>query len=1062
MPTTAISLDVIAETVPQYFQEAQHSLASHRKNAVALYRAHTHCFDFTEETARGLKLIGEKTFNSAFFACLNRVLVLKKGLTQADRCLKFVASYATYAQTQFRKDNPELDEDQNTPTTRFVNIMIKHVIKGLRAKSKHVRLRACQTIALLVSGLESMDDDLYQSLLRGLLVRIKDKEVPIRVQAVFALSKLQSGDEDEEAGAGYYDDDDDNADDTLTFALNSKSVRKHLLEIMRSDPSPEVRRAALFNTPITSTTLPAVMERLRDTDAINRRCVYLGSLITGVANSELTQLTPEQVHRVVRTGLGEREESVQKACEKLIGAWCEADGGDCIKLVDRFDGLSYPESTMSALKSAFETQPSILDSATLDEAFWSDLTPNNALLARCVIEHLKSKGRIAESRLEEFMPLVMALAFRIQYVWESLLGVLNAEYAAEEEEEAEVLALSQASVLDSLLHIALISDYGDETGRRKMFTLLREMISHSSLPRQLIGPCIDVLLKLSAGQRDFVRIVVEIVQELAEEDEEGEGEEQEDDDAAEVEDLTQTRHKRHVSGDSDGSKLLCKADSDSRRLLLVRAMLERVASNLHENTAIHGLIPQLIAPAVKSKDAYVRELGLICLGLCCLLDSALALDTFPLFLDQIQRAGDDIKLRATQVVFDLLLVHGMPYLSSRQAQAVGGGAEAAAMAYSQIVGFLLSLLEDDDEAIQAAAAEGIAKLMLAGMVEDDEVLRSLVLVYMSPETTSNQEMRQCLNYFLPVYCFSSTTNQRRLQRVVVPVLQVLAEVYNEVAGEQEMVSPAQVGVQLLEWLDPDRAVNVASTSDRCIHFDIGLELIQTLLTSDDRDERKTMVQMLNRLTLPDAEHLDLARGKTLFLLVAKLKEVNPLEEAAARNALSKFEKTCAYKYSVQARAAREANVADDEDLEKLRGFFTSCNLDLAVDEGGIINPDVTAESAVAKKGRGAASSKKKGIDASSSAAAKGMRSGSAANSSVDNSHRTSSMFMSALGNENSAELREDDEEEHYVEKTLNGEALDSVEESIDQEGDGDGDDDDDDESLPSNRVAAKFTLRSHP
>ncbi|CAO1626006.1 unnamed protein product [Parajaminaea phylloscopi] len=1039
MPALAVDLAAVTEPIPQFFQEVQHSLANHRKNAVALHRIHSQCSTVTEETPRGVKLVGEKAFNTAFVACLNRVLVLKKGVTQADRCLKFVASYANYAQGQFRKDNPDLEEDEDTTATRFVTIMIKHLIKGLRAKSKHVRLRACQTIALLVSGLESMDDDLYQSLLRGLLARIRDKEVPVRVQAVLALSKLQSGEEQDEPGAGYFDDedeDDGDADDTLTFVPDSKSVRRQLLEVIRSDPSAEVRRAALFNIPITASTLPAVLERLRDTDAVNRRCVYLGSLHAGLSGPDATQLSPEHMHHIVHTGLGEREETVRKACEKLITAWVDQDGGDCAKLMDRFDGLIYPESTMSAFKAAFESRPALLDSVALDDAFWGDLTPNSALLARTVLEHLKGKGQAAATRLEELMPLVMALAFRIQSVWEGLVQVIDAEYTDEEAEEAEVLAQSQTAVLDSLLHIALISDYGDEIGRRKMFTLLREMISHSSLPQSLIEPCTDVLLKLSAGQRDFVRIVVEIVQELAEEDAPGqlraEGEDEDegdddddddDDDAAEVEDLTQTHiHRRTKSGDSEGSGGSGKAESDSRRLLLVRVMLERMASNLHENTAIHGLIPQLIAPAVRSKDAFVRQQGLICLGLCCLLDSALALDTFPLFLDQIQHADGDIKVRATQAVFDLLLVHGIPFLSSRQALAVGGGAEAAAMAYSQIVGFLLSLLEDDQEAVQASAAEGIAKLMLAGMVEDDEALRSLVLVYMSPEMTSNQEMRQCLNYFLPVYCYTSTTNQRRLQRVVVPVLQVLAEVYNEVAGEQDMVSPAQVGAQLLEWSDPERAVNVAVPSDRCIHFDIGLELVQTLLTSDDRDERKTMVQMLNKLVLPEAECLDAARGKTFFLLAAKLREVNPFEEATLRNAFNRFELACAKRYPDLVGAARQADLATDEDLEKLRGFLESCNLDLAVDDGGIVEADTTTDSATAARGVG-----KKRVPSAKHASG-GVRTVSGASSNASASRRTVSMASTAAS---AATSREED---------------DSVREaSEEEEGEAEADDDDDDE-----------------
>lgn len=777
----------------------------------------------------------------------------------------------------------------------------------------------------------------------------------MRVQAVVALAKLQGGDEgeeeEEEEDADSIDRDESehsDGDETLTGAASSsvKTARKQLIEVLRRDPSAEARRAALFNLPMNATTLPFILERLRDTDAINRRCVYLGNLNAGLTKSGLDPLSQEQTNFVAKTGLGEREESVKKACSKLLSAWADQCQCNPLLLVERFDGLLYTETTMFALKSAFETRPALLDNLAFDDEFWTNLTPNSALLARSAVEFLKTKGRMGESRLEELLPLVMALAFRIQSVWAELI-----DCSASDQPHADTaeIAESQAAILNSLLHIALNSDYGDEIGRRKMFTLVREMIAHPSMPRLLIEPCIDVVLKLSAGQRDFVRIVVEIVQELADEDEEDDtAADSSEDEADEVEGLVQSeegpRSRRSAKGprDSqgnnadDGVASERRAATDTRRLLMVRAMLERMASNLHENTAIHGLIPQLIAPAVKSKDARVREQGLSCLGLCCLLDSRLALDTFPLFLDQIQRGEGEIKLRATQIVFDQLLVHGIPYLSSRQAQAAGGGAEAMDMAYTQIVGFLLSLLEDDEEGVQAVAAEGMAKMMLAGMVEDDEALRSLVLVYMSPETVSNQEMRQCLSYFLPVYCFSSSTNQRRLQRVMIPVLQVLTEVYNEVAGEQEMVTPAQVGSQLIDWSDPTKSVNVAQ-QDRCLHFDVALELVQNLVTSHDRDERRIMAQMLSKLSMPAADDLDDRRGKSLFILMAKLRAANPFDDSTTNNAFVKFEAACAKRYPTHFQAAQEADLATDDDLEQLRSFLERCNLDLAVNDDDWVN-----------------------------------------------------------------------------------------------------------------------------
>ena len=91
--------------------------------------------------------------------------------------------------------------------------------------------------------------------------------------------------------------------------------------------------------------------------------------------------------------------------------------------------------------------------------------------------------------------------------------------------------------------------------------------------------------------------------------------------------------------------------------------------------------------------------------------------------------------------------------------------------------------------------------MLAGMITDEEVRRSslslsltpppsvqtltpsalqilsrLVLLYFAGETADNPELRQCLSYFFPVYCYSNPANQRRVANVrpsVPPLLSLL-------------------------------------------------------------------------------------------------------------------------------------------------------------------------------------------------------------------------------------------------------------------------------------------------
>ncbi|KAN0063607.1 chromosome condensation complex Condensin, subunit G [Thecaphora frezii] len=956
-PTTATNTTLLAlpASIPPHFQEAQHSLANHRKNIVALHRIHQKASTITERTPKGTRLIGEKAFNEVFFGCLDRVLHIKKGVTNADRICKFVAAYATYAQEQFRLaaraskgGEPEEDEEEeDTPATRFTSLLLKHLLKGFGAKDKNVRLRCCGSVALLINGLESLDENLFQTLKSFLLARARDKDNGVRVQAVVALAKLQASEEDGDENA--QDDGDD--------------VRQVLVDILRYDPSAEVRRAALFNLTPSVETQPYIMERLRDIDAINRRCVYLGPLTmilpahlkamerSGASGPSRNGLDVSMVDEVICAGLGDREPSVKRAVKKLLNTWFDASGGDLIRFLSVFDVTTNPQ-VEAALQTILESRPALANQITFEaEQFWEQLTPTTALLARATIDYFRKTRN--ERRLEECLPLVTALAFRIQKEYNDLVELVERQQPLKDEEEEEMSdeQLTIAATIQTktftvkqLLGIALSSDYGDEIGRRKMFGLVRDMISYTRLPEELVASCFDVLRKLSNGQTDFMRMIVEMVQVLGG-DGEDESEEDNDDDDDEEEELEDAMD---VDGEGDGAtaaygrrrkagKRRSKGGSkepsadetalDSRKLLLIRAMLERVVGELQDNPAVHGLVPQLIAPAVKSKNGTVREQGLTCLALCCLLDRKLAIDTFPLFFDQVQKGTDKIRLCSVRAIFDLLVVHTLAYLCSRRE-----GEEETAK--KQIVTYLLSLLEDDDAAVQSAACEGMAKLMLTGMVEDDEALKSLVLVYMSPDTMENQELRQCLSYFIPVYCLSSSANQRRLQRVFVFVFQVLSELYLEKDAEQDMVTPLQVGLQLLEWSDPERMMGSSSASsfgggrDPTVHVDVGIELLKAMLKVEERDERKIMCQLLAKLWLPD--ELDKARIKTVLALAKVVKVVKPLEDGAMRNAFARFEAAWCKAYPEQVERGVEREWMESEEAKELRAFFEASNVDWQV------------------------------------------------------------------------------------------------------------------------------------
>lgn len=84
------------EEISTIFQDAQRSLATHRKNAAALRKIMVkQCKTSTNE----------KLFLKDFFRNLNKILIVKKGQIVADRLLKFISEFIKFS---LKKENGKL------------------------------------------------------------------------------------------------------------------------------------------------------------------------------------------------------------------------------------------------------------------------------------------------------------------------------------------------------------------------------------------------------------------------------------------------------------------------------------------------------------------------------------------------------------------------------------------------------------------------------------------------------------------------------------------------------------------------------------------------------------------------------------------------------------------------------------------------------------------------------------------------------------------------------------------------------------------------------------------
>lgn len=549
------------------------------------------------------------------------------------------------------------DETQTlpeTPTSRLTFHIVSVIIPLLTAKEKTVRYRATQLITQIVNSLDSIDDELYQVVRQGLVKRIRDKESAIRVQAVMGLGRL----------AGNEDDDEDGGDgDNGVSAMLGK-----LLEVMQNDASAEVRRTLLLNLPLTPSTLPYLLERARDHDAPTRRALYSRLLPT---LGDFRHLSLSMREKLLRWGLRDRDENVRKATARLFyERWIEDCAGSqnarntdttdeeqstsangkktaappnisaLTELLERIDVVnSGMEGGIAheAMRTFWDARPDYREEVNFNDDFWSSLTAESAFLARSFNDFCREEGDGKyEDLADDKIPEVTALAYYLHKYTRTLLARVEhpSEVDGGEEETIEV-----EFIVEQLLYICLTLDYSDEVGRRKMFSLLRETLAQSNLPEEVTKLTVEVLRCLcgqdAAGEGEFCGVVLEAVAEVHDAIVSEDSFVSAKSSVAGDSEATSKERSESPPGEGDGdedspgqafdrekakAKVLREIMVNMKCLYIAQCMLQNVSGILQDNIHLVTMLNNLVVPAVRSHEAPIRERGLDCLGLCCLLD----------------------------------------------------------------------------------------------------------------------------------------------------------------------------------------------------------------------------------------------------------------------------------------------------------------------------------------------------------------------------------------------------------------------------------------------------------
>ncbi|KAF2964951.1 hypothetical protein GQX73_g8613 [Xylaria multiplex] len=901
------------------FHDAQKTTATHRKLAVTLRKIHEACcYEPTRpnKQAEAGEDFDEADFNAEFTRCVFRIMPIKKSESVGDRTIRFIGLFLRHAND---KDNDllgETDADASTmpetPSSRLTTEVMEAVLPLLTSKDKFVRYRSTQLISHIINSLDAIDDDLFQKLRQGLLKRIRDKEAVVRSQAVLGLGRL-AGNQIE--GMANPEDSDDDAETGLL---------EKLLEVLQNDPSAEVRRSLLVNLPILPNTLPYLLERARDQDAATRRAVYSRLL---PALGDFRHLSLSMREKLLRWGLKDRDENVRKAAGRLFRErWIE----DCAGIAQPEDGEAHVELAVptldgllelleridivnsgvengvaiEAMKGFWEGRPDYRDAMEFDDKFWETLSAESVFVARSFNDFCRSEGNekyetLVEAKLPEVTKIAYFLERYLNVMIEAIRKVNSQDNVEEDEEEDTV---EQEFIVEQLLHIVLTLDYSDEVGRRKMFALLRQALSIPELPDEVTKLTIEVLRDIcapdAAGEKEFCSVVLEAVADVHDAivDDGTNGDEDESFHSARSEvsgASTPTKKGKNtkdeeMSEEESREKAIKEIMINMKCLHIVQCMLSNVEGNLQQNDHLVSMLNNLVVPAVRSHEAPVRERGLVCLGLCALLDRSLAEENLTLFMHFFSKGHAALQITALHILTDILNVHGAQLLSANP---------------TLLKVYVKALRSGSrNPEVQGAATVAVSKLLLGRVVTDyetaSELLKTLIIAYFDPSTAGNQSVRQALNYFLPVFCYSRAENQDLIRSVALDALHALYNIRegiddDDMDVDDEMASLNTIGACLVDWTDPRKCYmpGVPMDADRKnvngdVHLDFAVDILDKLNSNFSKEEKKVIAPLLGKLYVSPTSTEEKIRK--LYEDVSAAVDEGRLTDATGRNALYKI------------------------------------------------------------------------------------------------------------------------------------------------------------------------------
>lgn len=399
-----------------------------------------------------------------------------------------------------------------------------------RATSRAVRQRSCQLVSLIFSeciashNQAEIDPGLVDD---AMLERLSDRTTSVRSAAARSVSTLLDEEDDECAGgADDRDTEGGGAMGGVSAALNS---------LISTEPSSDVRQAALFSLSERPAQIGTLIERLNDC-CKQVRYTAVHAILNGNEAGMFSSMTPEQRSLVLYKGLSDPCDIVRDATGKLLCRWFFACDSNATQLVRKLDvhgahGINPARMALFALMhigSIFDPIKLAHEASTANDGFrkctgcgiQADMTSvalsfEEAIVWRAVLDRLSSDAK------EDGTSAAQSCGFGADEAAKSADRSNTALEAATPDNAEDMFALVEASLVAEdvdtmveLLRACQHLDTKDSWVQREMRLHITGLMCRSNDADKLAPPIAELLMQCSNTSTDSVETARQIASQI--------------------------------------------------------------------------------------------------------------------------------------------------------------------------------------------------------------------------------------------------------------------------------------------------------------------------------------------------------------------------------------------------------------------------------------------------------------------------------------------------------------------------------------------------------------------